>query len=113
MTALSLEPGRRPEIVAPLPQVCEDAPAELEVKLGGSLQRASDILIPKLLGLFTSPHDGIRAMVSTLVCSDRVDPRGRRASCGNAYTCGIPMQHTRRNLRAVDILIAGYCIGIG
>jgi hypothetical protein len=49
--------------------VCEDAPAELEVKLGGSLQRASDILIPKLLALFTSPHDGIRAMVSALPVS--------------------------------------------
>ena len=46
------------------PQVCEDAPAELEVNLGGAMQRASDVLIPKLLGLFTSPHDGIRAMVS-------------------------------------------------
>ena len=31
---------------------------------GGAMQqRASDVLIPKLLGLFTSPHDGIRAMV--------------------------------------------------
>jgi len=34
------------------------------VNLGGAMQRASDVLIPKLLGLFTSPHDGIRAMVS-------------------------------------------------
>ena len=47
-------------------QVCEDAPAELEVNLGGAMQRASDVLIPKLLGLFTSPHDGIRAMVSAV-----------------------------------------------
>ena len=61
------------------------------MNLGGAMQRASDVLIPKLLSLFTSPHDGIRAMVSA---------RGAKAVA--ASICMLLLGGTSRGCAAVE-----------
>ena len=90
-------------------QVCEDAPAELEVNLGGAMQRASDVLIPKLLGLFTSPHDGIRAMVSTLernFCNNSPRSHHQRVVMPSRLRlCRLLLSRINRNFSALHALL--------
>lgn len=44
-------------------QVCEDAPAQLEVRLSVSVPSASAVLVPELLRLLKSSHNGVRSGV--------------------------------------------------
>ena len=57
-------------------QVCEDAPAQLEVRLSASVPSASAVLVPELLRLLKSSHNGVRSGVR----AHCMDPPLTRAS---------------------------------
>ena len=47
-------------------QVCEDAPAQLEVRLSVSVPSASAVLVPELLRLLKHSHKGVRSGVRSV-----------------------------------------------
>lgn len=50
-------------------QICEEAPAELEVEvpLGGKAERPSNLLVPRLLALFGSPVEDAKCLAVSIL----------------------------------------------
>ena len=56
--------------MSPRAQICEDAPVQLESEVAteaGTAQRASKMLVPRLLALFSSPYEDAKCLAVSIM----------------------------------------------